>query len=233
MGLFCRSQHGSVADAVIRVLICDDQELVRSGLVALVEGQEDMAVVGQAQNGSEAIEVSLRVQPDVVVMDVRMPVLDGIAAAAQITSHPDLGTARVLMLTTFDLDQYVYGALEAGASGFLLKDTSPALLLAGIRTIASGDALLAPSVTRRLIADFVPRPNPDVATELDVLTDRERDVLVEVGNGLSNDEIAAKLFISPLTAKTHVSRLRTKLAVHDRAQLVVIAFRTGLVSVVE
>ena len=189
-----------------------------------------MTVVGQAADGVEALDVALATKPDVVLMDVRMPRLDGIEATRRITTDPGLGDTSVLVLTTFDLDQYVYGALEAGASGFLLKDTAPAQLLEAIRVVAAGDALIAPSVTRRLIEDFVARPDPDDAEELAPLTDRERDVLTAVGRGLSNDEIAQVLFISPLTAKTHVSRLRTKLAARDRAQLVVIAYRTGLVS---
>jgi len=215
---------------MIKVVVADDHELIRLGFSDLINGQEDLEVAGVATNGVEAVEVAIRHRPDVVLMDIRMPELDGITATSRIVSNESLTETRVLVLTTFDLDEYVYGALEAGASGFLLKDTAPAQLLDAIRIVASGDALIAPSVTRRLIADFTARPDPTAAPQLQTLTDRERDVLIEVGRGLSNDEITEQLFISPLTAKTHVSRLRTKLGVNSRAQLVVTAFRTGLVS---
>lgn len=214
---------------MIRVLIADDHELIRLAFAELVRADADMTVVGEASTGAEALRLARGARPDVVLMDIRMPDLDGIEATRQITRDDALADTRVVILTTFDLDQYVYGALEAGASGFLLKDTAPAQLLEGIRVVARGDALIAPSVTRRLIGDFTARPDPDVAPELASLTDRERDVLAEVGRGCSNDEIAERLFISPLTAKTHVSRLRAKLAARDRAQLVVVAYRTGLV----
>jgi DNA-binding NarL/FixJ family response regulator len=215
---------------MIRVLIADDHELIRIGFADLIEACDDLTVVAQAADGVAAVDQARAAKPDVVLMDVRMPQLDGIEATARITAQPELADTHVLVLTTFDLDQYVYGALEAGASGFLLKDTAPAQLLEAIRIVAAGDALIAPSITRRLIADFTARPDPANATELEPLTERERDVLTAVGRGLSNDEIAAELFISPLTAKTHVSRLRSKLQARDRAQLVVIAYRTGLVS---
>ncbi|MEM9035535.1 MAG: response regulator transcription factor [Actinomycetota bacterium] len=215
---------------MIRVLVADDHELIRFGFVELIDARDDMTVVGQASTGIEAIDLAVSTGPDVVLMDVRMPELDGIEATARITAHPRLADTRVLVLTTFDLDQYVYGALEAGASGFLLKDTVPGQLLDAIRVVAAGEALLAPSVTRRLIADFTARPDPETAVELADLTEREREVLAAVGRGRSNDELATELIISPLTAKTHVSRLRSKLGARDRAQLVVIAYRTGLVS---
>lgn len=215
---------------MIRVLVVDDHELIRLGFAALIDNQEDLEVVGQAATGIEAVETARRLRPDVVLMDVRMPELDGIEATGRITNDPSLTGCRVLVLTTFDLDQYVYGALDAGASGFLLKDTSPSQLLEAIRVVAAGDALLAPSVTRRLIENFAAKPDPASAVELDVLTTREREVLTELGRGLSNDEIATELIMSPLTAKTHVSRLRSKLHARDRAQLVVIAYQTGLVT---
>ncbi len=215
---------------MIRVLIADDHELIRFGFAELVGATDDMTVVGQAATGGEAVLLARAATPDVVLMDIRMPDLDGIEATRRITSDPRLADTHVLVLTTFDLDQYVYGALEAGASGFLLKDVAPAKLLEAIRVVAAGDALIAPSITRRLIADFTARPDPTTAVELEPLTDRERDVLAAVGRGRSNDEIATELFISPLTAKTHVSRLRSKLNARDRAQLVVIAYRTGLVA---
>lgn len=215
---------------MIRVLVADDHEMIRLAFVDLVNNQDDLEVVGQATTGAEAVELARQLRPDVVLMDIRMPELDGIEATSRITTDPALDDCRVLVLTTFDLDQYVYGALEAGASGFLLKDTAPHQLLEGLRVVAAGDALLAPSVTRRLITDFTAAPKPEGSVELEVLTERERDVLAQVGRGLSNDEIAAELIMSPLTAKTHVSRLRSKLGARDRAQLVVIAYRTGLVT---
>lgn len=215
---------------MIRVLIADDHELIRMGFADLINGQDDLEVVAQAANGVEACEEATRTRPDVVLMDIRMPELDGIEATVRIRANPALADARVLVLTTFDLDDYVYRALEAGASGFLLKDTVPAQLLEAIRVIASGDALLAPSVTRRLIEGFTARPDPAAAPELQTLTERELEVLAQVGRGLSNAEIAEQLLMSPLTAKTHVSRLRSKLGATSRAQLVVTAYRTGVVS---
>ncbi len=214
----------------IRVVLADDQELVRRGFGALIDAEDGLEVVGEAANGLEAIEQAFTSRPDVILMDIRMPVLDGIEATRRITADERLEPTRVLVLTTFDLDEYVYEALRAGASGFLLKDTAPQRLLDAIRVVADGDALIAPGITRRLIAEFAARPDPDRSDDvLGTLTDRERDVLVEVGRGLTNAEIAERLYISPLTAKTHVSRILTKLNARDRAQLVVIAYETGLV----
>ncbi|MFN3215162.1 MAG: response regulator [Acidimicrobiales bacterium] len=213
----------------IRVLVVDDHEMIRLAFAELVANEPDMDVVATASTGHEAYELALRYRPDVVVMDVRMPGTDGIAATRRITDHPDLDRVAVLILTTFDLDEYVYEALRAGAAGFLLKDASPTMLLDGIRVLAAGEALIAPAVTRRLIAEFARRPEPETDERLERLTERELEVLVEVGQGHTNDEIAARLLMSPLTAKTHVSRLRSKLHARDRAQLVVIAYRSGLV----
>ncbi|PKQ15312.1 MAG: DNA-binding response regulator [Actinobacteria bacterium HGW-Actinobacteria-7] len=216
----------------LRVLVADDQALVRSGFHMLVESADDLTVVGEAANGVEALELSRSLTPDVVLMDIRMPGMDGIEATRQIIADPATAGVRVLVLTTFELDEYVFQALRAGASGFLLKDTDPDDLLDAVRVIASGESLLAPSVTRRLIAEFVRRPqappaDPEILSEL---TEREREVLSLVGRGLSNGEIAVELFISPATAKTHVSRVMMKLGARDRAQLVVTAYETGLVS---
>lgn len=218
-------------DKKIRVLVADDQELVRRGFCALIAAEDDLEVVGQASNGSEAIDQAFMTRPDVILMDIRMPELDGIAATKRITSDRRLAGTRVLVLTTFDLDQYVYDALRGGASGFLLKDTAPQQLLDGIRIVAAGDALIAPGITRRLITEFAARPGPaSEATVLAELTSREREVLAEVGRGRNNAEIAERLFISPLTAKTHVSRIMAKLTARDRAQLVVVAYETGLIT---
>jgi DNA-binding NarL/FixJ family response regulator len=218
----------------IRVLIADDQALVRGGFRVMVDAMPDMQVVGEAGNGEEAVALVRSERPDVVLMDVRMPVLDGIEATRRITGDPELAVTRVLILTTFDLDEYVYGALRAGASGFLLKDTDPTQLLSGIRILAAGDALLEPRITKRLISEFAGRveeepevrPSPEL---LEPLSPREREVLVEVAGGWSNAEIGARLHISAATAKTHVSRLMMKLDARDRAQLVMIAYETGLV----
>jgi DNA-binding NarL/FixJ family response regulator len=215
----------------IRVVVADDQVLVRSGFVVLVDVAADMEVVGEAADGAAAVAMVAQHAPDVVLMDIRMPVLDGIDATRQITTASP--TTKVLILTTFDLDEYVYAALKAGASGFLLKDTHPEELLAGIRTLAAGEAMLAPSVTSRLIAEFASRPDdapPVRPVALIDLTDREREVLLEVGRGLSNADIGNRLHISPATAKTHVSRLLMKLGAHDRAQLVVIAYESRLIT---
>jgi DNA-binding NarL/FixJ family response regulator len=217
---------------VIRVLIADDQSAVRAGFAALLGGEDDMEVVGEAADGREAVDLARRLFPTVVLMDVRMPNLDGLEATRLICADPSLEQSRVLMLTTFDLDEYVYGALRAGASGFLLKDAGPEELLRAIRTVAAGDALLAPSITRRLIAEFANRPEsaPPAPVELNQLTERELEILRLVAAGLSNAEIARRLVISPLTAKTHVGRVLAKLDCHDRAQLVALAYETGLVT---
>jgi len=214
---------------VIRVLVVDDQELVRAGFVALVGSDPDLEVVGEAGDGAEAVRLGRELRPDVVLMDIRMPELDGIEATRQLVAlDPAPG---VLVLTTFDLDEYVYDALRAGASGFLLKDTPPVELLRAINVVASGDALLAPSITRRLIADFATQRSTPVEqpAELQFLTEREAEVLVEVARGLSNTEIADKLFIGEATVKTHVGRVLTKLGLSSRAQAVSYAYESGLV----
>jgi DNA-binding NarL/FixJ family response regulator len=217
---------------MIRVLVADDQALVRAGFRVLVDSAADLEVVGEAGNGREAVELARSARPDVVLMDIRMPVLDGLEATRRIVADELLAGVRVLVLTTFDLDEYVYEALRAGASGFLLKDTPPADLLAAIRVVAAGDALLAPSVTRRLIAEFARRPEPSAVAPaaLAGLTDREREVLALVARGLTNAEIADRLVVSVATAKTHVSRVLAKLQARDRAQLVMLAYETGLVT---
>ncbi|HXQ55019.1 MAG TPA: response regulator transcription factor [Actinomycetes bacterium] len=217
---------------MIRVLVADDQTLVRAGFRVLVESAPDLEVVGEAGDGVEAVELARRELPDVVLMDIRMPRMDGLEATRRIVALDRAEGIRVLVLTTFDLDEYVYEALRAGASGFLLKDTPPADLLAAIRVVAAGDALLAPGVTRRLIAEFARRPEPSAVTPaaLAALTDREREVLALVARGLSNAEIAELLVVSGATAKTHVSRVLTKLHARDRAQLVMLAYETGLVT---
>jgi DNA-binding NarL/FixJ family response regulator len=215
----------------IGVVVVDDQALVRAGFRVLVNSAPDLRVLGEAANGQEAVEIVAATRPDVVLMDVRMPVMDGLEATRRITSSPAGESVRVLMLTTFDLDEYVFDALRSGASGFLLKDTPPEELLAAIRIIAEGESLLAPSVTRRLIAEFASRPPAatDRGDKLGVLTEREREVLVAVAQGSSNAELAGDLHMSVATAKTHVSRILAKLGARDRTQLVVIAYQTGLV----
>ena len=215
----------------ISVLIADDQALVRAGFSALLEAEDDLEVCGEASDGEEAVRLARALAPDIVLMDVRMPRMDGLEATAAITSDGQLADTRVIVLTTFELDEYVFGALRAGASGFLLKDLETADLLSAIRVVKDGDALLAPRVTRRLIEAFSRSPERTLATppSLDELTPREREVLALVGAGLSNAEIAARLVLSPLTAKTHVSRLLMKLGARDRAQLVVVAYESGLV----
>jgi DNA-binding NarL/FixJ family response regulator len=216
---------------VIRVLIADDQAAVRGGFAALIDAQDHMDVVGEAANGREAVDAARRALPDVVMMDIRMPVLDGLEATRLICSDPHLEATKVLVLTTFDLDEYIYGALRAGASGFLLKDSRPRALLEAIEIVAAGDALLAPSVTRRLIAEFAARRDPArPPPELAELTDREREITRLVAQGLTNGEIADRLVISPLTAKTHVSNVLRKLGCRDRAALVALAYESGLVS---
>ena len=216
---------------MIRVLLADDQALVRAGFRVLIESAPDVEVAGEAANGEEATVLTRSARPDVVLMDIRMPVQDGIEATRRIASDPDLAGCRVLILTTFEADEYVFEALRAGASGFVLKDIEPADLLQAIRVVASGEALLSPSVTRRLIATFAGRPSQRrvSARELGALTEREREVLALVGQGRSNDEIAETLFVSPATVKTHVSRVLSKLYARDRAQLVVAAYESGLV----
>ncbi|WP_030920708.1 response regulator transcription factor [Streptosporangium amethystogenes] len=221
-----------LTNAPIKVLLADDEGLVRSGFKVLLDLEDDITVVGEAANGAEAVERARATRPDVVLMDIRMPKVDGIQATAQIAETRGLEQVRVLILTTYDTDEYVFDALQAGASGFLLKDAGPAELLQAIRVIAAGDALLAPRITRRLIGQFTAQRTAARAAEerLAVLTQREREVLALVGQGLSNHEIGAELFLSPATARTHVSRAMAKLGARDRAQLVVVAYRTGLVS---
>jgi DNA-binding NarL/FixJ family response regulator len=216
---------------MIRVVVVDDQELVRAGFRVLIDSAADIEVVGEAGDGESAVKAVQETRPDVVLMDVRMPVMDGIEAARIISNDDGSGT-KVIMLTTFDLDEYVHQALRAGASGFLLKDTPPSDLLDAIRVVAGGEALLAPTVTRRLIEEFVRTPEMGRSSppELKELTTREREVLELVGRGMSNGEIAEHLVMSPATSKTHVSRIMTKLHVRDRAQLVVIAYETGLIA---
>jgi DNA-binding NarL/FixJ family response regulator len=216
----------------VRVVVADDQTLVRAGFRLLVDSATDLEVVGEAVDGAQAVELARHQRPEVVLMDIRMPVMDGLEATRQITADELLAGVRILILTTFDLDEYVYQALRVGASGFLLKDTPPADLLAAIRVVAAGDALLAPAITRRLIAEFARRPDPTrlAPAALDALTDREREVLGLVARGLSNAEIAQRLVVSPATSKTYVSRLLAKLGARDRAQLVAIAYETGLVT---
>jgi DNA-binding NarL/FixJ family response regulator len=214
----------------IRVLVADDQALVRGSFRILVDTAPDLATIGEAATGAEAVEMARRERPDIILMDIRMPGLDGIEATGRITAAPETAGVRVLILTTFDLDEYVFAALRAGASGFLLKDTPPADLLAAIRVVASGDALLAPGITRRLIAEFARRPQPQhQAAALEQITGREREVLTLIGLGLSNTEIASHMHVSLSTAKTHVGRLLMKLGARDRAQLVIAAYDTGLV----
>jgi DNA-binding NarL/FixJ family response regulator len=214
---------------VIRVGLADDQGLVRSGLAALLDAEDDMTVVGQASNGQEAVQLAARQKPDVLLMDIRMPVLDGIEATRQIADKTDLADVHVIILTTFALDEYIFDALRAGAAGFLVKDTEAAELIHGVRVVAGGDALLSPAVTRRLIGEFAARTRtPRRAPGIAELTAREREVVTLIAAGLSNDEIAAKLYVSNSTVKTHAGRAMMKLAARDRAQLVVFAYETGL-----
>ncbi|MFP8885683.1 response regulator [Streptomyces mangrovi] len=215
----------------VRVILADDQTLVRAGFRSILGDEDDIEVVGEAGDGLRAVELTRALRPDVVLMDIRMPGLDGLEAARRIAADERLPDTRVVILTTFDVDDYVYGALRAGASGFLLKDTEPMELLHAVRVVARGDALIAPAVTRRLIAQFAGRARqPDPSPRLRVLTGREREVMTLVGEGLSNDEIARRLVLSPATAKTHVSRIMTKLGVRDRAQLVILAYESGMVT---
>ena len=218
--------------AMILVAVADDQPLIRAGLRAMFDHVDDVQWVGEAADGREAVELARRHRPHVVLMDVRMPVMDGIEATRRITSDPAAAGVRVVVLTTFDADEYVYGALRAGASGFLLKDAPPEQIFAALRVVAAGDALIDPAVTRRLIAEFARRPRsepPRTAPALARLTDREREVLALVGHGLSNTEVAQRLVISHATAKTHVARILAKLQARDRVQLVVLAYESGLV----
>jgi DNA-binding NarL/FixJ family response regulator len=216
---------------MIRVLVADDQAAVRAGFAALIAAEDDMDVAGEAGNGREALDLARRVFPHVVLMDIRMPVLDGLEATRLICADPTLTETSVLVLTTFDLDEYVYAALRAGASGFLLKHARPNELLHAIRTVAAGDALLAPSVTRRLIAEFAARQDPQrPPARLGELTEREREILRHVAAGLSNTEIADRLTISPFTAKAHIRNILGKLDCRDRAQLITLAYETGFVT---
>ena len=216
----------------IRIVLADDQALIRVGLRALAEAEPDIEVVGEAADGRQALEVVKAMRPNVVVMDIRMPLMDGLEATRLIAADPGLADVRVLVLTTFEVDEYVFEALRAGAGGFMLKDADPADLLRAIRVVAAGDSLLSPRVTRRVVEAFAGRPAPTGprTTLLSGLTEREREVVALVGSGLSNDEIAEKLFISPATARTHVSRAMSKLDARDRAQVVVFAYETGLVA---
>jgi DNA-binding NarL/FixJ family response regulator len=217
---------------VIRVLLADDQTLIRAGFRMLLDAAGDVQVVGEATDGQQAVDLARRERADVVLMDIRMPSVDGLEATRQIAADEDLAGVKVIILTTFESDEYVYQAIRAGASGFLVKDTEPAELVQAVRVVANGDALLSPSVTRRLITDIARRPAGPLPTGrvLAQLTEREREVMALVAAGLSNDEIAGRLYLSPLTAKTHVSRIMTKLNARDRAQLVVIAYESGLVT---
>jgi DNA-binding NarL/FixJ family response regulator len=215
---------------VIRVILADDQALVRAGFRSLLDAQDDIEVVGEADGGEEAVRLATELTPDVVLMDIRMPGMDGLEATRRIAAVPELSEVRVVILTTFGLDEYVFEAIRSGASGFLVKDTEPDELLQAVRVVAGGEALLSPSVTKRLIEEFATHAKEPQSTEgLEDLTAREREVMALVAAGLSNDEIAQRLFVSPATAKTHVSRAMVKLGARDRAQLVVIAYETGLV----
>ncbi len=216
---------------MIRVAVADDQQLIRGGFRSLLDSEPDLEVVGEAGSGTEAVSLVRATRPDVILMDIRMPDGDGLWATEQITADPELAATRIVIVTTFELDEYVGRAIRAGASGFLVKDTEPVELIRAVRVVAGGDALLSPGVTRRLLErvsrDLTEAPDPAL---LEPLTAREREVLALVGEGLTNDEIGTRLFLSPLTAKTHVSRIMTKLAARDRVRLVVIAYETGLVA---
>jgi DNA-binding NarL/FixJ family response regulator len=218
---------------MIKVVLADDQALLRAGFRALLDADPEIEIVGEASDGATAVQIVTQTRPDVVLMDIRMPGTDGLAATERICATPDLAHVRVIMLTTFELDEYVFEALRVGASGFLVKDTEPAELLASIKAVARGDAALSPSVTRRLIDHVGERVratiDPERVRALDRLTDREREIVALVGEGLSNDEIAARLVLSPSTAKTHVSRAMVKVNARDRAQLVVLAYEGGLI----
>jgi DNA-binding NarL/FixJ family response regulator len=215
---------------MIRVLLADDQALVRAGFRALLDAQEGIEVIGEAGDGREAVQLAKELRPDVILMDIRMPVLDGLASTREIALDKSLDSVRIVILTTFELDEYVFDAIRAGAAGFLVKDTKPADLIEAVRVVAGGDALLSPSVTRRLIGEFAARAKePPASSALEELTDREREVMALAASGLSNEQIADRLVVSVATAKTHVSRAMVKLGVRDRAQLVVLAYESGLV----
>ena len=215
---------------MIRVALADDQELVRAGFTALLDAEDDIEVVGEAADGQQAVRIAEQHRPDVMLMDIRMPVLDGIEAMRRIAARPDLACVHVVILTTFELDEYVFERLRAGAAGFLVKDTDAAELIRAVRVVAGGGALLAPTVTRRLIAEFASRTREaQPVLRLDELTPWEREVVVLIALGLSNDEISRKIYVSPSTAKTHATRAMTKLGARDRAQLVVFAYQSGLV----
>jgi DNA-binding NarL/FixJ family response regulator len=215
---------------VIRVLLADDQQLIRGGLRALLDAEADLEVVGEAGDGAEAARLAAELRPDVVLMDIRMPDVDGLEATRTITADPELTDVRIVILTTFDLDEYVFEAIRVGAAGFLVKDTEPVDLIRAVRTVAAGDGLLSPRATRRLVEEYASRAKPaGLAPELDQLTEREREVMSHAAAGLSNAEIAALLVISPTTVKTHISRAMIKLGARDRAQLVVFAYESGLV----
>lgn len=216
---------------MIRVVLVDDQPLIRTGIRALLDAEDDIDVVGEGATGLEAVDLAVKMAPDIVLMDVQMPEMDGIEATRRIVGDERLGDVRIVMLTNYGIDEYVFNALHAGASGFVVKDTEPDDLLQALRVTVRGDALLSPAITRRLISEFVSRPAdvlPDA--DLDLLTNREREVVALVAHGLSNDEIAERMVLSPMTAKTHVSRAMTKLGARDRAQLVVLAYQSGLVA---
>ncbi|HEX7163918.1 MAG TPA: response regulator transcription factor [Trebonia sp.] len=215
---------------MIKVLLADDQRLVRAGFRSILQDEDDITVVGEVSDGEEAVAACRELRPDVVLMDIRMPGMDGLEASRRIAADPRLAGVRVVILTTFDLDDYIYGALRAGATGFLVKDTDPEELLQAVRVAARGDALISPAITRRLIAEFADRvkaPGPD--PRLNALTEREREVMELVAAGLTNDEIARRLVLSPATAKTHVSRIMSKLDARDRSQLVIMAYESGMV----
>ena len=215
---------------MIRILLADDQTLVRAGFRALLDAQDEMTVVGEAVDGDDAVRLATRLTPDVVLMDIRMPHCDGLEATRRIVADERLAQVKIIILTTFDLDEYIFEAIRVGASGFLVKDTEPIDLIRGIQAVAQGDALLSPSVTRQLIAEFALLTRKTMTVPgLETLTEREREVMALVATGLSNEEIAERLFISPTTAKTHVSRAMMKLGARDRAQLVVFAYESGLV----
>lgn len=216
---------------MIRVLLVDDQTLVRAGFRSMLEYEDDISVVGEAGDGREVLQAVKDLRPDVVLMDIRMPAVDGLEATRLIAADPRLHDVKVIILTTFDLDDYVYAALRAGASGFLVKDTEPAEMIHAVRVVARGDALLAPSVTRRLIAELATKSKrPDPSPRLNVLTAREREIMTLVAQGMSNDDIAGKLVLSPATVKTHVSRIMTKLDVRDRVQLVILSYESAMVT---